>query len=204
MQHYMNIKYTQEVGITTFYSKLLQWAGQLAEYPDVYSFKRRIFRSLPGKFCQHLALFKNISSEISTIDQIVQETQYLEQTLTSLKVGCSTNRQPVLADAQSGLQRSTRPQDDQCYQRLHNPIDRQQQHRNSSSTEVRNKKSASMQASGDCGKNVPPNLSAPKGDTSKMMCYKCGKLGHIATDPKCPQYKKPERRQLYATQVVDD
>ena len=61
-----------------------------------------------------------------------------------------------------------------------------------------------MQASGDCGKNVPPNLSAPKGDTSKMMCYKCGKLGHIATNPKCPQYKKPERRQLYATQVIDD
>jgi len=50
MQHYMNIKYTQEVGITTFYSELLQWAGQLAEYPDVYSFKRRIFGSLLGKF----------------------------------------------------------------------------------------------------------------------------------------------------------
>jgi len=37
-----------------------------------------------------------------------------------------------------------------------------------------------------------------------MTCYKCGKLGHIATDPKCPQYKKPEQRQLYATQVVDN
>ena len=50
MQHYMNIKYTQEVGITTFYSELLQWAGRLAEYPDIYSFKRRIFGSLPGEF----------------------------------------------------------------------------------------------------------------------------------------------------------
>jgi len=204
MQHYMNIKYTQEVGITTFYSELLQWAGRLAEYPDVYSFKRRIFGSLPGEFRQHLALFKNISPEISTIDQIVQETRHLEQTLTSLKVGRSTDRQPVLADAQSGLQRSTRPQDDQCYQRPCNLIDRRQQRRNSSSTEVRNKKSASMQTSGDRGKNVPSNLSAPKGDTSKMTCYKCGKMGHIATDPKCPQYKKPERRQLYATQVIDD
>jgi len=37
-----------------------------------------------------------------------------------------------------------------------------------------------------------------------MTCYKCGRIGHIANDPKCPQYKKPERRQIYATQVVDD
>jgi hypothetical protein len=36
------------------------------------------------------------------------------------------------------------------------------------------------------------------------MCYKCGKAGHIASDTSCPQYKKPEQRQIYAAQVVDD
>ena len=204
MQHYMNIKYTQEVGITTFYSELLQWAGRLAEYPDIYSFKRRIFGSLPSEFRRHLALFKSISPEVSTIDQIVQETRHLEQTLTSLKVGRSTERQPVLADAQSGPQKPTRQRDEQRYQRPRNPTDKRQQRRINSGTEVRYKKPASMPASGDRGNNAPRNPSAPKGDTSKMMCYKCGKIGHIATDPKCPQYKKPERRQIYATQVVDD
>jgi hypothetical protein len=29
-------------------------------------------------------------------------------------------------------------------------------------------------------------------------------MGHISTDPKCPQYKRPEQRQIFAAQVVDD
>ena len=38
----------------------------------------------------------------------------------------------------------------------------------------------------------------------KLTCYKCGKTGHISSDPKCPQYRKPEQRQIYAAHVVDD
>ena len=51
---------------------------------------------------------------------------------------------------------------------------------------------------------MAPAQSTPKGDTSKLTCYKCGKIGHIALDTKCPQYKKPEQRQIYAAQVVDN
>jgi hypothetical protein len=29
-------------------------------------------------------------------------------------------------------------------------------------------------------------------------------VGHISSDPKCPQYKKPEQRQLFAAQVISD
>jgi hypothetical protein len=36
-----------------------------------------------------------------------------------------------------------------------------------------------------------PFPQSGRGDTSKLTCYKCGKVGHIATDTKCPQYKKP-------------
>jgi Zinc knuckle len=43
-----------------------------------------------------------------------------------------------------------------------------------------------------------------KGDTSKYTCFKCGKIGHIATDPQCPQYKKLVQHQIFAAQVVDD
>jgi hypothetical protein len=39
---------------------------------------------------------------------------------------------------------------------------------------------------------------------SKLTCYKCGKVRHIATDPKCPQSKKPAQRQIFATQVIND
>jgi hypothetical protein len=37
-----------------------------------------------------------------------------------------------------------------------------------------------------------------------MTCYRCGKVGHISSDLKCPQYKKPEQRQLFAAQVISD
>ena len=43
-----------------------------------------------------------------------------------------------------------------------------------------------------------------KGDTSKYTCFKCGKVGHIATNPKCPEYKKPTQRQMFTAQIIDD
>ena len=39
---------------------------------------------------------------------------------------------------------------------------------------------------------------------SKLMCYRCSKARHIASDPKCPQYRKPEQWQLFAAQVIND
>jgi len=207
MQQYMDIKYTQENGIMAFYNELLKWAGRLTEYPDAYSFRRRLFKDLPAEFRRHLALYEGISPEMSTLDEIVQRTRHLEKTLTSLKVGRAIERQPdqgVSVASGGGLQRSNRPRIDQQYQRPRNQSDRRQQRRVNTSTEVRNLQSTMKPGSRDRGKSAPSNTLAPKGDTSKMTCYKCGKYGHIATEPKCPQYKKPERRQMYATQVIDD
>jgi len=53
-------------------------------------------------------------------------------------------------------------------------------------------------------RGADPSQLNPKGDVSKLTCYRCSKIGHIASDTKCPQYKKPEQRQIYTAQVVDD
>lgn len=50
MHQYMNICYSQEEGVMAFYHELLMWAGCLTEYPDPYSFRRRLFRGLPVEF----------------------------------------------------------------------------------------------------------------------------------------------------------
>src|SRR5712671_4317083 len=59
--------------------------------------------------------------------------------------------------------------------------------------------------------HIPPpherrGNAAPSGkpDTSKLTCFKCGKVGHFANDPKCPQYKKPEQQRMFAAQIVND
>jgi hypothetical protein len=57
---------------------------------------------------------------------------------------------------------------------------------------------------GYCERAAAPIPSALRGDTSKLTCYCCGKTGHIASDSKCPQYKKPEQQQIFAAQVLDD
>jgi Zinc knuckle len=41
-------------------------------------------------------------------------------------------------------------------------------------------------------------------DASKSTCYRCGNVGHFASDPKCPQYKKPEQRCIFTAQIIDD
>ena len=39
MQKYMWIKFLRDEGVMAFYRELLMWAGRLAQYPDLYSFK---------------------------------------------------------------------------------------------------------------------------------------------------------------------
>ena len=49
-----------------------------------------------------------------------------------------------------------------------------------------------------------PFPQSGKGDTSKLTCYKCGKIRHIVTDTKCLLYKKPIQCQIFAVQVIND
>jgi len=69
---------------------------------------------------------------------------------------------------------------------------------------MQNQCPAPWPATGNHSRPAAPMPSALKGDTSKLTCYKCSKVSHIASDTKCPQYKKPEQRQIFAAQVLDD
>ena len=59
-------------------------------------------------------------------------------------------------------------------------------------------------APGDHNRTMAPAQLPPKRDTSRLTCYKCGKVSHIATDSKCLLYQKPKLWQIYAAQVVDN
>jgi len=101
----------------------------------------------------------------------------------------------------SGQQRTVGLHD---LQRSRNPPARLPQGRSSASYGTQNQRPAPQPATGNHSRPAAPTPSALKGDTSKLTCYKCSKVGHIASDTKCPQYKKPEQRQIFATQVLDD
>ena len=81
----MQVRFSHDEGVMGFHHDLLMWAGRLAQYPDPYSFKRRLLNGLPDEYRHHLALYDGISAKHSLIDEIVQKARQLEKTLILLR-----------------------------------------------------------------------------------------------------------------------
>ena len=203
MQWYMQVRFSCKEGITAFHHKLLMWAGQLAQYPDPYSFKRILLNGMPAEYRHHLVLFKGVSAENSSIDEIVQKVQQLERTLISLKSGQGLEKHSEQV-ATTANDRCQRPTGSHKRQHLQNTLVKLPQGRNSTMPRAQQQRPVPRPAIGDKYRGVAPIPLALKGDTSKLICFKCSKVRHIASDTKCPQYKKPERWQIFAAQIVDD
>jgi len=71
MEEYLNIKYSKEEGILGFHRNLVMWARRLAQYPDDYSFKRRIMNSLPSDCLYHLTMYDKLTAKHSSMEDIV-------------------------------------------------------------------------------------------------------------------------------------
>jgi hypothetical protein len=97
MQRYRQVRYLREEGVAGFHRDLMLWAGQLAQFPDSYSFKRRFLNGLPVEHQHHLALFEGITPEHSSITDIVLRARRLEKTLIFMRSG----RMPDRYSAQS-------------------------------------------------------------------------------------------------------
>jgi hypothetical protein len=196
MQSYMRVRFSTDEGVMAFYRELMMLAGRLAQYPDPYSFRRRLLNGMPEDYRRYLALYKGVSAEHSSIDDIVQNARTYEKTIASWRSGRTTDRRPdhrSSTPTSSGQHRSFGMRDKL---RSRNAPQRPPTGRSSAQGP---KPTIGERANATATK--PP---APKGDTSRLTCYRCGKSGHIASDTKCPQYKKPEQRQLFAAQVIDD
>jgi len=204
MEEYLNIKYSKEEGILGFHRDLIMWARRLSQYPDDYSFKRRIMNSLPSDCLYHLTMYNKLTAEHSSMEDIMRQARHYEQTQASLKVGHNIKRQPSQGSSMpttSGQQRTVGLCEPQCSR---NPPARLPQGRSGASYGMQNQCPALQPTIGNRSRPAAPTPSALKGDTSKLTCYKYGKVGHIASDTKCLQYKKPEQRQIFAAQVLDD
>jgi hypothetical protein len=198
MQSYMRVRFSPDEGVMAFYRELMMLAGRLAQYPDPYSFKRRLLNGMPEDYRRYLALYKGVSAEHSSIDDIVQIARLYERTMATWRSGRASEKRPDYKSTTptgGGQHRSLGSRD-------------AQRSRNVSHGQLLGRSTAQGQGSkpttGDRAKPTAAKPPAAKSDTSKLTCYRCGKTGHIASDPKCTQYRKPEQRQLFAAQVIDD
>ena len=197
VQKYTQIRFSRENGIHVFYRDLLMWAGRLVRYPNVYSFKQRLLNGLPMEYRNHLVLYGGISAEHSSINDIVQKTCRYEKILVTLRPG------------------RTGKKDNNSISKLRHPDARVEcLGQQLCPRTFRMQRELTDQQGRQCPMQNPPQrerrdsretrTSTGKADTSKLSCFKCGKVGHFANDPKCPQYTKPEKQQMFAAQIVDD
>jgi Aspartyl protease/Zinc knuckle len=137
-----------------------------------------------------------VTAEHSTINEIVSRARHIEKTLVSIRSGRKPDGQSASgAPGITGMpQRSMRDS-------------RDSRDRNQSTKKPLGRSSGKMRPQTQQSVSKPDQTTNPqpgRGDTSKLTCYKCGQYGHIATNPKGPQYKKPAQRQMFAAQVIDD
>ena len=71
IRQYAQVKFSNEEGIASFHRELMIWAGRLTQYPDEYFFKQRLLNGLLSEYRHHLVLYKGISAENSSIDDIM-------------------------------------------------------------------------------------------------------------------------------------
>ena len=103
VRNYAQIRFSKEAGVHTFYCELLMWAGRLAQYPDPYSFKRRLLNGLPSEYQHHIALYKGVSAEHSSIDNIVHHAREYEKILATIGQGHGVDK----SHPPSGVARDT-------------------------------------------------------------------------------------------------
>jgi hypothetical protein len=185
MQRYTQIQFSCEDGVIAFHHKLMLWAGQLAQYPDKYSFRRHLFGSLPMEYQQHLVLYEGISAKHSSIDDILLKVQHLKKTLILMREGCGFKGQSTQSHATPAVANLQCDQDvtshsKQCTHTM--PVRQPHICNNADQQPI----------VGARGNTTAPS-PAIKRDTLNTTCYRCGKVGHFTSDLKCPQYKKPEQ-----------
>jgi len=147
----------------------------------------------------HLTMYNKLTAKHSSMEDIMRQARHYEKTRASLKVGHNIKWQPGQGSSMPTINGQQRTVGFRKLQRSRNPPARLPQGRSGTSYGMQNQCPAPRPATGNRSRPAALTPSALKGDTSKLTCYKCGKVGHIASDTKYLQYKKPEQRQIFAT-----
>ncbi|KAH7917304.1 hypothetical protein BV22DRAFT_1052531 [Leucogyrophana mollusca] len=198
------LRYDHKTGATAFFNGLRERASRMVQQPDEYTFRRRFLDGLPHALVEDVLKTRGISAEYSRIEDILREVKAMENvhnrptgphnvaSSSSKRVEDSRGPPRAFKVVQAS---GTRMYGDRLYGTEYRPKQNQEQGPPRASKPHSHNHS---QAKPD--RKVP---AAPM-DTSKMTCYRCKGVGHIASKrDKCPD-AKGQPQWLFTAQEVDE
>ncbi|KAH7917495.1 hypothetical protein BV22DRAFT_1135358 [Leucogyrophana mollusca] len=195
------LRYDHKTGATAFLNGLRERASCIVQRPDKYTFRRRFLDGLPHALVEDVLKTRGISAEYSRIEDILREVKAMENVHKYVSHHPSSSSKRV--EDSRGPPRAfkvvrasgARTYGDRPYRMDYHPKQNQE----------RGLPKASKPHSHNHGQ-AKPDRKAPAApmDTSKMTCYRCKGVGHIASErDKCPNAKGQPQR-LFAAQEVDE
>ncbi|KAF7987026.1 hypothetical protein HWV62_135 [Athelia sp. TMB] len=182
---YNAVRYNAKDGVEGLYYQLDRAASKMIERPSDYSFRSRLFNCLPH-WMQKLLLTRNITPEYHQLIDIRENARQIEENSLRKYEGLEEHS---TSNASGGHAASTKVP-------RASPAPKPTSNRAPVRPAVDAKASASPRAA------RPPKATGTR-DTSTMTCYSCGAVGHISTQPVCPNYDQNNAR-LHAQWEVED
>ncbi|KAL1944124.1 hypothetical protein VTO73DRAFT_3309 [Trametes versicolor] len=203
---YENVRYRASSGVDGFASELVDCARMMVVPPTEYDMAHRFVKGLPHDIYEYVVLHRGIRPEFIHLDDIVQHARQVEESLKMIK---ARDREESRTSAPATARREDKR--DECRRNPAREERRTDDRRPSRTTPgAAGEAHRAPPATRDEGpaRALPPHR--PRAVVGSNTCFACGKAGHYANDPACPEYGKREARpnrpraRLHAQRVEDD
>ena len=232
MTQYDRVEYSSAEGVEGFYYKLDKMASRMIERPSDYSFRLRLYEGLPSWIYDTL-LERNILPEFCTLEDIRENARQIEElsmrargTYKGSAVSSSSRRTTDGTPRNSNTSSNSRGPPTRNNRTFNSTVprhsDKQQNGQRPSNvcfsarttganTRVNNSSSRNQTRISSAPSYNKPGAArteqkqnGPR-DNRLVECYRCHQMGHIATDPKCPQHPtKMGRTRFSAQRLIKD
>ena len=197
-------------GVSRLYDQLVYFAERMFQPPNEMTMKERFIEALPGRIERVLTVSRGLHQRRDPLAVFVKSACEIEEAIEGFQSrrGDGSQSRPSAptgtrpSSASKGKRRAGPP-------RLSNSTVQPPRQELPARRDTRPPPRA-----GNAGQRGPARFkdssskpttfrAGPSTSQSKptVKCYKCGGMGHISTDPKCPQYGKDTR--LHAQRIVE-
>ena len=180
------VRYNSKDGVEGLYYQLDRAASKMIERPSDYAFRSRLFNCLPH-WMQTVMLSRNITPEYHQMIDIRENARQIEENSMRKYEGLDERSTPSAGRSSAMAAKPPRA---------------------SSTPKAAGPRTPSRPQPQDSKPSAGPRIPRPPKasgarDTSTMTCYSCGEVGHISTQPVCPNYEQNNAR-LHAQRELDE